>query len=94
MGYQPSEVAVLVIALVAGVCVLGQREWLQRWRFAQTAILWFTLQLMAWCCSVLEGFANSDVLNFLEHIFYASAAIVALFACQHLLQHARKGDVE
>jgi hypothetical protein len=91
-SYNPSEVAVLVIAVVAGICVLGHRDWLIHQRFAKPAIVWFILQLMAWCCTVVEGFLYPVAFNFLEHLFYAAAAVFALIACQDLLKYARRNQ--
>ena len=90
ISYDPSEVAVLAIALVAGICVLGHRDWLLRQRFSKSAVVWFILQLMAWCCTVLEGFVYPPTFNFLEHLFYAAAAVFAVIACQDLFKYARK----
>ncbi len=91
IAYEPSEVAVLTIALAAGIFMLSHRKWLRQQPFAATAIAWFVLQLQAWSFTVLESFFYPDLFNFLEHFFYATAAVVALIACQSLLRHAKAG---
>jgi len=90
-AYQPSEVTVLAIALAAGIFLLGHRTWLRQQPFFTTAIVWFVLQLLAWSFTVLEGFFYAQLFNFLEHFFYAAAAVIALIACQGLLRHAKGG---
>ena len=94
MSYEPSEVAVLAISIVAGLCILGQREWFRRSRFGRRAITWFSLQIVAWCCTILEGFADDPVnmvFNVLEHLFYALAGVWALLACRDLLKQMEGG---
>lgn len=94
IGYQPSELAVLIVAAFAALCIVGQREWLQRWQFARTALIWFTLQTGAWLCGVVEGFAYPLVFNLLEHVLFALAAVVAVIACQRLYDRVRAGELQ
>ena len=93
ISYQPSEVAVLVLAIFAAICIADQREWLRRWQFARTALAWFLLQTGAWTCSVLEGFFYGRIFNFLEHVLFALAAVVAVIACQRLYDRVKAGDL-
>ena len=90
-AYQPSEITVLAVALAAGIFMLGHREWLRQQHFSTTAIMWFVLQLLAWSFTVLEGFFYANLFNFLEHLFYAAAAVVALISCHCLFRHAKGG---
>ncbi len=92
-AYQPSEITVLAVALAAGIFILGHRKWLRQQPLSTTAIAWFVLQLLAWSFTVLEGFFYANLFNFLEHLFYAAAAVVALIACQGLLRYA-KGEAQ
>jgi hypothetical protein len=93
VSYQPSEIAVLILAVFAALCIAGQREWLKKWQFARTAMAWFLLQTGAWLCSVLEGIAYGPVFNLLEHVLFALAAVVAVIACQRLYDRVKAGEL-
>lgn len=94
ISYQPSEVAVLAVALFAALCLASQREWLHRLRFAHTATAWFVLQTGSWLCSVLEGFFLGQLFNLLEHVLFAFAAVVAIIACQRLYDRVREAELQ
>ncbi len=94
ISYQPSEVAVLALALFAAVCLASQRQWLHRLHFAHTATAWFILQTSSWLCSVLEGFFLGPLFNLLEHVLFAFAAVVAIIACQRLYDRVKEGDMQ
>ncbi len=83
-SYEPAELVMLSLMLVALGITLAYWPQIRRWRFARLACLWFVILLAASVFTVAEGQVWPIGLNVMEHICYALAAVVAVVAVRDL----------
>jgi len=83
-SYEPAELVMLALMLVALGVTLAYWPSLRQWRFARLACLWFVVRLAASVFTVAEGEIWPVGLNVMEHLCYALAAVVAVVAVREL----------
>lgn len=82
--YEPAELVMLALMLVALGVTLAYWSYIRQWRFARLACLWFVIRLAASVFTVAEGRVWNVGLNVMEHSCYALAAVVAVVALTEL----------
>jgi len=78
---QENEVILLLLGLGVLIFVLNNRLRLQRFPESKVLIAGFYMLMAGWVLTVLEGFLLEGLLNFIEHMCYASSAVLVAAWC-------------
>jgi hypothetical protein len=78
---QENEIILLLLGLGVLIFVLSNRLRLQRLPESKTLIAGFYMLMAGWVLTVLEGFLLERLLNFIEHMCYASSAVLVAAWC-------------
>ncbi len=78
---QENEIILLLLGLGVLIFVLSNRLRLQRLPESKTLIAGFYMLMAGWVLTVLEGFLLEGLLNFIEHMCYASSAVLVAAWC-------------
>ena len=80
-----SELVTLLLALVLVFYLVASRQQVQRLPRYQVLLASLGSFLAGWILTVLEGFFLADLLNLLEHVGYASGALLLAVWCWRVL---------
>ena len=78
---QQNEVIMFLLGVGALIFIIGNRLRLQLLPRSKTLIAGFYMLLAGWILTILEGFILEELLNFIEHICYASSAVLMAVWC-------------
>lgn len=81
-----NEVIVLVVATGVLLLLWVNREGMRRVPAARLFVTAYGVIYIAWCFTVLEGMFWPDLLNLLEHMATAAAAVLFACWCSRLVQ--------
>lgn len=76
-----NEVVMLLIGVGVLIFILGSRPRLKDLPASNILIMGFYLLLVSWILTVLEGFFWEELLNYLEHAFYAVSSVFVAVWC-------------
>lgn len=76
-----NEVVMLLIGVGVLIFIMGSRPRLKDLPASNILIMGFYLLLVSWILTVLEGFFWEELLNYLEHAFYAVSSVFVAVWC-------------
>lgn len=88
---QDNEVIMLLMAIGVLIFILVNRRLIMRIRAARVLVAAFCVLLAGYVLTVLEGFFQEDLLNFLEHLCYAASSVLIALWCIRVFKPKESG---
>ena len=88
---QDNEVAMLLMAIGVLIFILVNRRLVMRIRAARVLVAAFCVLLAAYVFTILEGFFQEELLNFLEHLCYAVSSVLIARWCIRVFKPKESG---
>ncbi len=88
---QDNEVVMLLMAIGVLIFILVNRRLIMRIRAARVLVAAFCVLLAGYVLTVLEGFFQEDLLNFLEHLCYAASSVLIALWCIRVFKPKESG---
>ncbi len=83
---QDNEVVMLLMAIGVLIFILVNRRLIMRIEAARVLVAAFCVLLAAYVLTILEGFFQEDLLNFLEHLCYAASSVLIAMWCMKVFK--------
>lgn len=76
-----NEIVMLLIGVCVLIFILGNRRRLKRLPASNILFAGFYVLLAGWIVTVLEGLFWEEILNYIEHAFYAVSSVFVAVWC-------------
>jgi len=76
-----NELIMLVLGFAIMIFIISYRAKIRRMPLWKLLITAFGFLVLAWIFTITEVFFMADFMNFMEHLFYASGALLLAYWC-------------